>query len=109
MGPVHRPPHHKDLTCVVYRVRFNKHYSGGQRGCAVQISHTCLFCPDKGAISRRACRAPNNSTLAVNAKRSAGASTGEHPYVLHSSCLSSEKSPQATRTSREPIDSPSVL
>jgi len=104
MGFVHGTPHHKDLTCVIYRMRFHEHYPESHRGCAVQISHPCFFCPNKGAISRRACRTSNHNTHVVDPKRSAGVSTGEHPQILHSSCLSPQKSAHPPWTFRVPND-----
>src|SRR6266513_846750 len=106
---MHSPPHHKDLTSVVYRVCFNKHYVKSHRGCAVEISHPRFSCPNKGAISRRACRSSNHSPHVVDTERSAGVSTGEHPEILHSTCLSPQKSAHAPWTCRVPNDIPVVV
>src|SRR4029450_4124369 len=109
MGLVRSTPHHEDLTGVVYRVCFKKHYPESHRGRAVQICHAFLFCPYKGAISRRACRTSNHSTHVVDIKRTAGVSTGEYPEILHSSCLSPQKSAHPPWTFRVPDDVPVVV
>src|SRR4030095_7215106 len=109
MGFVHGTPHHKDLTCVIYRMRFNEYCAESRRSCAVQISHPRFSCPYKGAISRRACRTPNHSPHVVDPKRSAGVTAREHPKILHSSCLSPQKSAHAAWTFRISNDIPIII
>src|SRR5436190_20041567 len=109
MGFVHGTPHHKDLTCVIYRMRFHEHYPESHRSCAVEISHPCFFCPNKGAISRRACRTSNYSPHVVDTKRVAGVSTGKRPEILHSSCLSPQTSAHTPRTFRVSDDIPIIV
>jgi hypothetical protein len=107
---LHRHPHNNNLTRIVYRMCFDKHCAEkSHRCCAVQISHASLFCPYKGAVSRRACRSPNHSTHVVDTKSSAGVSTGKDPQILHSSCLSPQKSAHAPWTFRVPNDIPVIV
>ena len=106
---LHRHPHNNNLTRIVYRVRFNKNCAGSHRSCAVEISHPRFSCPNKGAISRGACRSSNHSPHVVDTERSTGVSTGEHPDILHSTCLSPQKSAHAPWTFRVPNDIPIVV
>src|SRR4029450_13950265 len=92
MGLVHKTPNREDLTCVVYRVRFNKNCAGSHRTCAVEIFHPRFSCPKKGAISRRGSGSSNHSPHVVDTERSTGVSTREHPKIIHSTCCSHQRS-----------------
>ena len=76
LGESNDLPHGKDLTCIVDRVCFDEHYTKSCRGCAVQICHARLLCPDERVITGRACRTPDHSTHVSDIKRSARISTG---------------------------------
>src|SRR4029077_8081609 len=91
-------PHGKDLTCIVDRVCFDEHYIKSCRGCAVQICHARLLCPDERVITGRACRNPHHITQVVNIKSAARISPREHSEILHSSRCSPQKRAQASWT-----------
>src|SRR4029453_16547995 len=60
--------------------------------------------PDKGAISREACRTSHDGTHIVDSKCSTRVSPGEYPKILHPTCFSPQKSahpPWAFRISND--------
>src|SRR4030095_2630297 len=99
----------ENLPWVVDRVRFEKHHSKRQRGFAIEISYPCCFVPNESAIPGRACRSSDHSPHVIDTERSTGASTGEHPQILHPTCLSPQKSAHPPWTFRVPNDIPVVV